>query len=124
MTPEFIHGLLSNVSSGGRRNMTLQLYEAFILKMGSRMDNSYMIILPPGEATAYSGLDSEWPIQGMSASPIFGFLRGTYRLVGIFFSAMRLADTERRRSVDVAFFHPISAIRKLADDPKGHWTLK
>ena len=36
----------------------------------------------------------------------------------------RLEDAERRRSVDVAFFHPISAIRKLAGDPKAYWTMK
>jgi hypothetical protein len=60
----------------------------------------------------------------MSASPVFGFIRGAYRPVGMFFSAMCLEDALQKRDVDVAFFHPVSAIRKLDADKKAHWTLQ
>jgi hypothetical protein len=99
-------------------------FERYIARVRNRMSNAYMMLLPPGEARAYPDSDTELPCQGMSASAVFGFIRGAYRPVGIFFSAMCLEDTERRRSVDVAFFHPISAIRRLVGDPKAYWTLK
>jgi hypothetical protein len=124
MTPEFVHGALSEVSQSNRRGMSAHDFERYIARVGNRMDNAYMMMLPPGEARAYPDTESELPCQGMSASPVFGFIRGAYRPVGIFFSAMCLEDVERRRSVDVAFFHPISAIRRLAGDPKAYWTLK
>jgi hypothetical protein len=124
MTPEFVHGALSEIAAGDRHGMNAHDFERYIQRVRSRMDNSYMMMLPPGEARAYPDSESELPCQGMSASPVFGFIRGAYRLVGIFFSAMCLEDAERRRSVDVAFFHPISAIRKLAGDPKAYWVLK
>ena len=124
MTPEFVHGALSEISQSSRRGMNVHDFERYIARVRSRMSNAYMIMLPPGEARAYPDSDTELPCQGMSASPVFGFIRGAYRPVGIFFSAMCLEDAERRRSVDVAFFHPISAIRRLAGDPKAYWTLK
>jgi hypothetical protein len=124
MTPEFVGGALSEVSQGNRRGMSAHDFERFIARVRNRMDNAYMMMLPPGEARAYPDTESELPCQGMSSSPVFGFIRGAYRPVGIFFSAMCLEDVERRRSVDVAFFHPISAIRRLAGDPKAYWTLK
>ena len=124
MTPEFVRGALSEVSQSNRRGMSAHDFERFITRVRNRMDNAYMMMLPPGEARAYPDMESELPCQGMSASPVFGFIRGAYRPVGIFFSAMCLEDVERRRSVDVAFFHPISAIRRLAGDPKAYWTLK
>jgi hypothetical protein len=104
--------------------MSSHEYEHFIQKIQDRMDNSYLMMLPPGEARGYPRADSELPCQGMSAAPVFGFIRGQYRFVGMFFSAMCLEDAERRRNVDVEFFHPISAIRRLAANQKSYWTLK
>ena len=124
MTPEFVRGALSEVSQSNRRGMSAHDFERFIARVRNRMDNAYMMMLPPGEARAYPDMESELPCQGMSASPVFSFIRGAYRPVGIFFSAMCLEDVERRRNVDVAFSHPISAIRRLAGDPKAYWTLK
>jgi hypothetical protein len=124
MTPEFVRGALSEISQTNRHGMNVHDFERYITRVRNRMDNAYMMMLPPGEARAYPDTESELPCQGMSASPVFGFIRGAYRPVGIFFSAMCLEDVERRRSVDVAFFHPISAIRKLAGDPKAYWTMK
>ncbi len=124
MTPEFVQGALSDISQANRRGLNAHDFERFIARLRSRMNNAFMMMLPPGEARAYPDMDSELPCQGMSASPVFGFIRGAYRPVGIFFSAMCLEDAERRRSVDVAFFHPISAIRRLAGDPKAYWMLK
>jgi hypothetical protein len=124
MTPEFVRGALLEVSPASRHGMNAHDFERYIARVRGRMSNAYMLMLPPGEARAYPDSDTELPCQGMSASPVFGFIRGAYRPVGIFFSAMCLEDTERRRSVDVAFFHPISAIRRLAGDPKAYWTLK
>jgi hypothetical protein len=124
MTPEFIRGILSEIPQANRRGMTAHEYERFIRRMQSRMNNSYMIVLPQGEAREYPHSDGEVPCQGMSASPVFGFIRGKYRPVGMFFSAMCLEDAERRRTVDVAFFHPISAIRKLAGQPEAYWTFR
>jgi hypothetical protein len=124
MTPQFIRGALSEIPQSNRRGMPSHEYEHFIQKMQDRMDNAYMVMLPPGEARGYPRVDSELPCQGMSASPVFGFIRGQYRFVGMFFSAMCLEDAERRRSIDVAFFHPISAIRRLAANQKSYWALK
>ena len=124
MTPEFVRGALLEISPASRHGMNAHDFERYIARVRSRMSNAYMLMLPPGEARAYPNSDTELPCQGMSASPVFGFIRGAYRPVGIFFSAMCLEDAERRRSVDVAFFHPISAIRRLAGDPKAYWTLK
>ena len=124
MTPEFVHGALSEISQASRHGMNARDFERYIARVRNRMGNAYMMMLPPGEARAYPDSDTELPCQGMSASPVFGFIRGAYRPVGIFFSAMCLEDVERRRSVDVAFFHPISAVRRLAGDPKAYWTLK
>jgi hypothetical protein len=124
MTPEFIRGALSEVPQANRQGMPSHEYEHFIQKIQDRMNNSYMMTLPAGEARGYPRADSEIPCQGMSASPVFGFIRGQYRFVGMFFSAMCLEDAERRRRVDVAFFHPISAIRTLAADSNRSWTLK
>jgi hypothetical protein len=124
MTPEFVRGALLEISPASRHGMNAHDFERYIARVRSRMSNAYMLMLPPGEARAYPDSDTELPCQGMSASPVFGFIRGAYRPVGIFFSAMCLEDAERRRSVDVAFFHPISAIRRLAGDPKAYWTLK
>jgi len=124
MTPKFVHGALSEISQASRHGMNARDFERYIARVRNRMGNAYMMMLPPGEARAYPDSDTELPCQGMSASPVFGFIRGAYRPVGIFFSAMCLEDVERRRSVDVAFFHPISAVRRLAGDPKAYWTLK
>jgi hypothetical protein len=124
LTPEFVQGALSEISQTNHHGMNAHDFERYIARVRNRMDNAFMMMLPPGEARAYPHTESELPCQGMSASPVFGFIRGAYRPVGIFFSAMCLEDAERRRSVDVAFFHPISAIRKLAGDPKAYWVLK
>jgi hypothetical protein len=124
MTPQFIRGALAEIPQTNRRGMSSHEYEHFIQKIQDRMDNSYLMMLPPGEARGYPRADSELPCQGMSAAPVFGFIRGQYRFVGMFFSAMCLEDAERRRNVDVAFFHPISAIRRLAANQKSYWTLK
>jgi hypothetical protein len=122
MTPEFIRGALAEIPFANRRGMASHEYDTYIRRMRDRMYNSYMVMLPLGEARANS--EGELPCQGMSASPVFGFIRGQYRPVGIFFSAMCLEDTQQKRDVDVAFFHPISAVRKLASDKKTRWTLK
>ena len=124
MTPEFIRGALSEIPPSNRRGMPAHEYEHFIQKIQDRMDNSFMVMLPPGEARAYPHAASELPCQGMSAAPVFGFIRGQYRFVGLFFSAMCLLDAERRRAIDVAFFHPVSAVRRLAADSKNYWTLR
>ena len=124
MTPQFIRGALAEIPQTNRRGMSSHEYEHFIQKIQDRMDNSYLMMLPPREARGYPRAESELPCQGMSAAPVFGFIRGQYRFVGMFFSAMCLEDAERRRNVDVAFFHPISAIRRLAANQKSYWTLK
>jgi hypothetical protein len=124
MTPAFVVGVLSEILHGRRKDMPQLEYERYIARARARMINAYMMVLPAGEARAYPDNDDELPCQGMSASPVFGFIRGRYRLVGIFFLAMCLEDAERRRMVDVAFFHPVSAIRKIAADQKGYWTLR
>ena len=124
MTPEFIRGALSEIPASSRRGMPAHEYEHFIQTIQERMDNSFMMMLPPGEARAYPHSGSELPCQGMSAAPVFGFIRGQYRFVGLFFSAMCLEDAERRRPVDVAFFHPVSALRRLTADARTYWTLK
>jgi hypothetical protein len=124
MTPAFVAGVLSEISHGHHKDMPQLEYERYIARARGRMSNAYMIVLPAGEARGYPDGDDELPCQGMSASPVFGFIRGRYRMVGIFFLAMCLEDAERRRMMDVAFFHPISAIRKIAAEPRGYWTLR
>ena len=122
MTPAFIRGVLAEIPAANRRGMSAHDYDIYIRRMRERMTNSYMVMLPLGEARANS--EGELPCQGMSASPVFGFIRGEYRPVGVFFSAMCLEDALQKRDVDVGFFHPVSAIRKLAADKKSRWTLK
>lgn len=119
LTPEFAEGLLAGVLS----KQVTPAGRAEIERVTSLIGNSYMIVLPPGEARKIFPKEAgETPVKGMSGSPVFGHIRGKYQIVGIMWGAHDLVDTTRGREVDVGYFFPISAIRTIAAHAK-RWEL-
>jgi hypothetical protein len=109
MTPQFIRGALAEIPQTNRRGMSSHEYEHFIQKIQDRMDNSYLMMLPPGEARGYPRADSELPCQGMSAAPVFGFIRGKYRFVGMFFFRQCVSKTPNADETSMSRFFIRSA---------------
>ncbi len=117
---EFAEGYFSRNIKQSKKPEELQRWKNEIMKMSS----SYMIVLPPGEGREMFPKEfGKIPAVGMSGSAVFGYIRGQYQLTGIVWGVTSINDTARGRNVDVAYFHPISAIRQIANQAKA-WELK
>lgn len=88
-----------------------------------KFQNSFLLILPPGEAkspsersgnTIWQSASAKKQVraQGMSGSPMFVYLNGQYSFGGIFWAVRSAKDRVRKRSLDIGYVHGIDDIRR------------
>lgn len=73
--------------------------------------NSFMMVLPPGEAKKVDKYNRR--ASGMSGSPVFLYRDGQYQLCGIFWGVQNFED--ETRTVSVGYFHGIDEMRRVSE---------
>ncbi|RJQ35502.1 hypothetical protein C4556_00165 [Candidatus Parcubacteria bacterium] len=115
-------GVAIKISPGLARRLTNNAEEVI------QMENSFMLILPPGESEAdLNDLgklalkpEDESPLhaKGMSGSTVYAYLNGKYVPAGVFWGAGPMPDQEFQRTLSVGYFHGIDEVRRVEERKK------
>lgn len=82
----------------------------------SKFEDSFVMILPPGEAKEdEKGIR---PAQGMSGSTVFLWKNNEYVPAGVFYGVAQYNDPSTKRTIDIGFFHGIDEIRRVSKENK------